>query len=385
MPDGSSPRTRGTRSESDRATGSRRFIPAHAGNTWRATVHGSGGSVHPRARGEHFIVRTPGGQTVRFIPAHAGNTPESKTRNQTWTVHPRARGEHQTHRGLPLTSFGSSPRTRGTLARLHRRASRGRFIPAHAGNTSDNAVSVASGSGSSPRTRGTQFIMMGGEGNNRFIPAHAGNTRDEFGEVAFEPVHPRARGEHPHPLLGGGCSVGSSPRTRGTPIVDDHAAVGRRFIPAHAGNTSRLRSRLLLHPVHPRARGEHCPPVRGVTDRRGSSPRTRGTRRRLPDRQGSARFIPAHAGNTSCHGIARPWISVHPRARGEHGRVRVRGCCCVRFIPAHAGNTPAAKAFPKFEYGSSPRTRGTLARPLRNRGLKRFIPAHAGNTPTLSC
>ena len=91
-----------------------RFIPAHAGNTGLAPQLGAGGAVHPRARGEHDSAcrvksatdgsspRTRGTQYLfrleitksRFIPAHAGNTYKGQMQSVTTTVHPRARGEH---------------------------------------------------------------------------------------------------------------------------------------------------------------------------------------------------------------------------------------------------------------------------------------------------
>ena len=52
----------------------------------------------------------------------------------------------------------------------------------------------------------------------------------------------------------------------------------RRFIPAHAGNTSTTSSWSASTTVHPRARGEHRVARRWRHRLRGSSPRTRGTR-----------------------------------------------------------------------------------------------------------
>jgi hypothetical protein len=69
---------------------------------------------------------------------------------------------------------GSSPRSRGTLARKARRKSSDRFIPALAGNTAGKRLA---------------FTTL------RFIPALAGETpASDF--IERHPVHPRARGEH---------------------------------------------------------------------------------------------------------------------------------------------------------------------------------------------
>ena len=150
----------------------------------------------------------------------------------------------------------------------------------------------------------------------------------------------------------------------------------------------------------------------------------------------SARFIPAHAGNTkrlfrrlshftvyphtSWSGVENRRRAVYPRSRGEHLRHHVqtmvqnglspltrgtRGLPAARvsrqrFIPAHAGNTypPLQKRHARAVYprsrgehkssassatrrrGLSPLTRGTLFPASSGWRSTRFIPAHAGNT-----
>ena len=171
---GSSPRTRGTARHALEVLGLVRFIPAHAGNSWRSIMRAPDRPVHPRARGEqirplarrsssagssprtrgtafHSISHGPG---VRFIPAHAGNRASTYPSPRTAPVHPRARGEQQWWRACSFTPCGSSPRTRGT-----------------------------------ERIDGT------GHRHERFIPAHAGNSRTPCCCTAARPVHPRARGE----------------------------------------------------------------------------------------------------------------------------------------------------------------------------------------------
>ena len=112
---GSSPRMRGTRGPEMAYNDMRGIIPAHAGNTYRPATtlfhHGD----HPRACGEHAPPRV----TRRGCPGD----------------HPRACGEHS--RPWPLGAFyeGSSPRMRGTPARMALLLSALGIIPAHAGNT----------------------------------------------------------------------------------------------------------------------------------------------------------------------------------------------------------------------------------------------------------
>ena len=174
---------------------------------------------------------------------------------------------------------------------------------------------------------------------------------------------------------------GSSPRLRGTLLLDAASSAGRS--------------------VHPRACGEHIWSLHRATHWRGSSPRLRGTRciaralqsvryRFIPAPAGNTprssggkgrftRFIPAPAGNT----VARiAWVlctAVHPRACGEHAICAYQRLQCGRFIPAPAGNTASCtwraliqsvhpracgehrklRCHTRSIGGSSPRLRGT--------------------------
>ena len=93
----------------------------------------------------------------------------------------------------------------------------------------------------------------------------------------------------------------------------------RRFIPAHAGNTRRIKA-LQYQPL-------------------GSSPCMRGTHGVHGFGELSGRFIPAHAGNTVESGLPHSVKAVHPRACGEHADKKIPVYLLHRFIPAHAGNT----------------------------------------------
>jgi len=171
------------------------------------------------------------------------------------------------------------------------------------------------------------------------IPAYAGNTAPASSESSPPPVHPRARGERLTIATTAPISGGSSPRTRGTRFSLRCPHLARRFIPAHAGNAPFAPTLGVLHPVHPRARGERSFNRAAKIWSNGSSPRTRGTRAHsLAGRFGS-RFIPAHAGNATSSWWAFKGMPVHPRARGER--------CSAFVLPANV-------------VGSSPRTRGTL-------------------------
>ena len=170
-----------------------RFIPAHAGNS-HSTLSGlvrRWATVHPRACGElgYRAGDLDRAQRLRFIPAHAGN---SEPYSGSWcgsapaTVHPRACGElnemlpcnfarlatvHPRACGelsaAPVAETSTALRNRfipahagNSSEELHPRSCHRRFIPAHAGNSFSGAVvPCVNLTGSSPRMRGTRFAQ----------------------------------------------------------------------------------------------------------------------------------------------------------------------------------------------------------------------------------
>ena len=233
---GSSPRTWGTHRRAPRAPVRVRFIPTHVGNTAALTRFRTADQVHPHARGEHLTpiqslrssvgssprtwgtrhVEHAGNVGLRFIPTHVGNTPSCASCRPRRTVHPHARGEHFLLPSYSSPLNGSSPRTWGTHRRLQVREQQHRFIPTHVGNTStlaflrllssvhphargEHATGGNRGQGnpgSSPRTWGTRKTAWARPAAAWFIPTHVGNTR--IGSIPHlkVTVHPHARGEH---------------------------------------------------------------------------------------------------------------------------------------------------------------------------------------------
>ena len=172
--------------------------------------------------------------------------------------------------------------------------------------------------GSSPHARGTPVVgdvpgfMYG------IIPACAGNTTPVRSPRGSRRDHPRMRGEHGYPPLGGGICQGSSPHARGTPGERGGGACGGGIIPACAGNTLRRRCRRWARRDHPRMRGEHHPPLHAPPRRLGSSPHARGTRGDHGHGGEPGGIIPACAGNTGPANSTRTMTRDHPRMRGEH-------------------------------------------------------------------
>ena len=241
--DGSSPRARGTPHARDPAY-VRRFIPAGAGNTARPAVCAS--SVHPRGRGEHSLAdrrRRAVGSSPRargtldardrcldrrFIPAGAGNA---------------LRARH------PDSAAGSSPRARGT----RRRALRWRS-PVHPRGRGERAPGSVAPPSNAVHPRGRGEHARSRRWPTTPVHPRGRGERHLAGPARHQPVHPRGRGEH-RSGAAASCAAGSSPRARGTPRPA--ATVGRRFIPAGAGNAG----------------------MNGEDDTAsGSSPRARGTR-----------------------------------------------------------------------------------------------------------
>ena len=213
-----------------------------------------------------------------------------------------------------------------------------RFIPACAGNTpialsltvlhtvhprvcGEHILRYASNNrrvGSSPRVRGTLLV----EGKNRwlirFIPACAGNTAGPGCGNTGPTVHPRVCGEHAVSLSAPATTVGSSPRVRGTHRAQRGCRWGLRFIPACAGNTELIAGLPARLAVHPRVCGEHCGHGQPQCQADGSSPRVRGTPQRICQQPLLRRFIPACAGNTALAISTQLVATVHPRVCGEH-------------------------------------------------------------------
>ena len=359
---GSSPHTRGAPTSSHWPVTLSRIIPAYAGST-APLVAGPlapmGSSPHTRgARGAEGVDRAVG----RIIPAYAGSTGSTAVSGSATWDHPRIRGEHSHPTSKGLSSQGSSPHTRGapSTCRFWRR--RSRIIPAYAGSTG-STCSAGRWLADHPRIRGEHRDAVAEcERGHRIIPAYAGSTMCGRRTAGTSGDHPRIRGEHGLCDIGPAATPGSSPHTRGAP--EDRRRSGRRprIIPAYAGSTRRRRRDPRWPWDHPRIRGEHIRRLRQYLPREGSSPHTRGARKKERMVADEARIIPAYAGSTlNSTGDIR-FATDHPRIRGEHNQ---------------------EDPHPRRSRGSSPHTRGARDDAPQERTGCGIIPAYAGSTDFL--
>ena len=177
----------------------------------------------------------------------------------------------------------------------------------------------------------------------RFIPACAGNRLAASIASVIDAVHPRVCGEQSVERINPESPTGSSPRVRGTVVLDSHVPQIRRFIPACAGNSPGENGIPRGPAVHPRVCGEQHENRFSIKAHCGSSPRVRGT-----GVEGTSHSPP---------------YTVHPRVCGEQ----------------FSKPSPAL-----LKIGSSPRVRGTDQALDAAVGATRFIPACAGNSVPLS-
>ena len=361
---GSSPLTRGKRTQSLVSLPSCGLIPAHAGKTALVGGRSEDAKAHPRSRGENVACLDARHDRGRLIPAHAGKTQVSCAGVRTGWAHPRSRGENTAPDKQVTPETGSSPLTRGKRVQWYRADRRRGLIPAHAGKTGrtpagtrttwahprsrgENAVLRGWGDvaeGSSPLTRGKLSRGQHTQPVRGLIPAHAGKTSASGTGMGGPRAHPRSRGENAVARNKVTNNIGSSPLTRGKRIIVFRFRFRLGLIPAHAGKTPGV--------------------AHGSTSGSGSSPLTRGKRNHPRLHQARHGLIPAHAGKTwwSCEPSLH--VGAHPRSRGENS---------------------ATASVVSLTQGSSPLTRGKRRRVDRRRASRGLIPAHAGKTVRQTC
>ena len=172
---------------------------------------------------------------LRLIPARAGKTPPLCSSYSRSSAHPRVSGENRLNSTRLRSTPGSSPLTRGKLLPLDLSGLPGGLIPTHAGKTG-------------------QVVEVGG-------------TRW---------AHPHSRGENELAERAQVSKSGSSPLTRGKPLLRGLLSIVSRLIPTHAGKTDASKPRCCTHGAHPHSRGENIDAAALRESVVGSSPLTRG-------------------------------------------------------------------------------------------------------------
>ena len=217
--------------------------------------------------------------------------------------------------------------------------------------------------GSSPRVRGSLDDGVEERDDAGIIPAGAGLTRPLVSRMIMSRDHPRGCGAHCDDGLAGLAAQGSSPRVRGSLVIEVEKSVDIGIIPAGAGLTKKLCGRYDGSWDHPRGCGAHEASGLMLYARAGSSPRVRGSLTcptTEPDFDG---IIPAGAGLTVAHLVRVLILADHPRGCGAH-----KIWTSVRYILL----------------GSSPRVRGSQKVKSITPAKGGIIPAGAGLTLKLS-
>ncbi len=377
---GSSPRARGAGRVAGVDPFEPGIIPACAGSSGFSSSSALAAADHPRVRGEQFratsSITAPVGSSPRargavrgvgeaghpgwIIPACAGSSRSPPKSPWPTRDHPRVRGEQVAGRADEADVQGIIPACAG---------SRGHVVSGRPGP-----------GGSSPRARGADATASIDDRRERIIPACAGSRPRPRSSRRSGSDHPRVRGEQMSVRSKGGRGLGSSPRARGAVVNSANARSCSRIIPACAGSSWAPLKFDDWIMDHPRVRGEQTRPPAWPNARAGSSPRARGAEPRLPARLQPVRIIPACAGSSHPVWCSRRWPWDHPRVRGEQGcccgstgsttgsSPRARGAGQVGvdhgwllgIIPACAGSSrPRPTAMPYLT--DHPRVRGEQA------------------------
>ena len=227
------------------------------------------------------------------------------------------------------------------------------------GEHTDKTEALGLSQGSSPHTRGAHRRTVRQRPRIRIIPAYAGSTRCAASLTKGPKDHPRIRGEHRRILPRAHPGHGSSPHTRGARRRPRVYPISSRIIPAYAGSTQiHLNSTGDIRD-HPRIRGEHLNRIKNELPSEGSSPHTRGAPCSLSTPSTTRGIIPAYAGSTVRRHGRLPARPDHPRIRGEH---------------------PPCENGARAAHGSSPHTRGARKSTSTPPATSGIIPAYAGST-----
>ena len=293
--------------------------------------------------------------------------------------HPRSRGVYAHLKRTRPDGYGSSPLVRGLLVMACASRSARGIIPARVGFTCEarerkcrrpdhprsrgvywtRIITAKEGEGSSPLARGLPLRGSGSRSAVWIIPARAGFTGGNRLTIPPYQDHPRSRGVYLRSPSFTHLRSGSSPLARGLPARRRRFSRGRGIIPARAGFTAKNSGRFEAPQDHPRSRGVYAEFLAPRDVLIGSSPLARGLQRRIQGASKPLRIIPARAGFT-------PECSSPPRKPRDHPRSR--------------GVYSTENLAQKIAAGSSPLARGLRTRRLQSGWRTGIIPARAGFT-----
>ena len=294
-----------------------------------------------------------------IIPARVGFTCEARERKCRRPDHPRSRGVYWTRIITAKEGEGSSPLARGLPLRGSGSRSAVWIIPARAGFTGGNRLTIPPyqdhprsrgvylrspsfthlRSGSSPLARGLPARRRRFSRGRGIIPARAGFTAKNSGRFEAPQDHPRSRGVYAEFLAPRDVLIGSSPLARGLQRRIQGASKPLRIIPARAGFTPECSSPPRKPRDHPRSRGVYEQLSRPGDLMKGSSPLARGLQHRELGPENCRRIIPARAGFT--HEEITIWLEDgdHPRSRGVYARGDYN-------LAGGRGSSPLARGLP---------------------------------------
>ena len=323
--------------------------------------------------------------------------PAQRPRERRLSRLPRARGDGPSRPAPRPEHPPASPRSRGWTRLAGRREGGGGGFPALAGMDPSCSTRVARSSRlprargdgpdstvlchihtrASPRSRGWTLAPRPPPDPRAGFPALAGMDPSATTSVVRLRGLPRARGDGPGSLGGGGGADGASPRSRGwTPLRCRHPSLRGGF-PALAGMDPPYFMAMKPQERLPRARGDGPSPLADAAGPTRASPRSRGWTAVSYRVTAAAYGFPALAGMDPARRLWAPCAAGLPRARGDGpastletitpslASPRSRGWTrcndgCTGYqggFPALAGMDPRAPSSPPGQPGL-PRARG---------------------------
>ena len=317
MPWGLSPRVRGSLAPRSLKAPGIGSIPACAGEPVAISQATSGCGVYPRVCGgacrpalrrcmpEGLSPRVRGsrqpprlqGRGRGSIPACAGEPPTSSRTAACQRVYPRVCGGALSGRKPRLKAMGLSPRVRGSHDLYSATSGIVGSIPACAGEPSVHSRSkplpgvyprVCGGAaaaatfalrhvGLSPRVRGSRIHSLAHLVSLGSIPACAGEPPSQVPSIHLARVYPRVCGGAPVAGSFNSSRKGLSPRVRGSRKSLHQIAACTGSIPACAGEPLSSPTSPTIPRVYPRVCGGATYTVTDANSNSGLSPRVRGS------------------------------------------------------------------------------------------------------------